>query len=73
MTLLDKRELMVCLNHKITALPEKQRLVSGLKEFSQMSLDDISGFIGESAAVLLHRVRTTLYSSIEQFQETGRC
>ncbi len=74
--LLDKRELMDCLNHKITMLPEKQRLVFGLKDFSQMSLDDISGFIGESAAnvrVLLHRARATLYSGIEQFQETGRC
>nr|WP_306800313.1 sigma-70 region 4 domain-containing protein [Endozoicomonas sp. YOMI1] len=61
---------MDCLNHKITTLPEKQRLVFGLKDLSQMSLDDISGFIGESAAnvrVLLHRARATLYSGIEQF------
>lgn len=74
--LLDKRELMDCLNHKITELPEKQRLVFGLKDLSQMSLEDISGFIGESAAnvrVLLHRARAKLYSGIEHFQETGIC
>ncbi len=74
--LLDKRELMDCLNHKITELPEKQRLVFGLKDLSQMSLEEISGFIGESAAnvrVLLHRARAKLYTGIEHFQETGIC
>ncbi len=74
--LLDKRELMDCLNHKITTLPEKQRLVFGLKDISQMSLEEIAGFIDESAAnvrVLLHRARAKLYSGIEHFQETGIC
>ena len=74
--LIQKQELMDCLNHKITALPDKQRLVFALKDISQMPLDDIAQFISESAAnvrVLLHRARARLYANIEHFQETGTC
>ncbi len=74
--LIQKQELMDCLNHKITSLPDKQRLVFALKDISQMPLDDIAQFISESAAnvrVLLHRARARLYANIEHFQETGTC
>ncbi|WP_299735279.1 RNA polymerase sigma factor [uncultured Endozoicomonas sp.] len=74
--LLNKQELMDCLNHKITVLPEKQRIVFGLKDFSQFSLDEIAECMGETSAnvrVLLHRARTRLYAGIERFQETGIC
>ena len=74
--LLSNDELLECLNHKMNAIPEKQRIVFGLKNYSLYSLDDIAEFMGESSAnirVLLHRARTKLYKDIERFQESGIC
>ncbi len=74
--LLSNDELLECLNRKVKTIPEKQRIVFGLKNYSLFSLDEIADFMGESSAnvrVLLHRARTKLYKDIESFQESGIC
>lgn len=74
--LLEEVDLHRCINKTLLLLPPQQRAAFRLRDLEQASFDDVSEWLGVSAAnarVLVHRARLTLLDVIDRYQETGQC
>ncbi|MDO3386979.1 RNA polymerase sigma factor [Gilvimarinus sp. SDUM040013] len=74
--LMEEVDLHRCINKTLLLLPPQQRAAFRLRDIEQATFEDISQWLGVSAAnarVLVHRARLTLLDVIDHYQETGQC
>ena len=64
---LEAREL---LKHALSELPDRQRLIVGLRDVDGLSSGEVCGLLGlspENERVLLHRGRSRLRAALEEY------
>ncbi len=74
--LLEAHVLKECLERHLDNLPQGQRMVMTLTDFSGLSSEEVCNNLQISASnlrVLLHRARVTIHAMVSHYEATGDC